>query len=191
MVVVLFQPQCVNNFNVYAVVNCGQVGKLVWLWTLNVFVNFWNAKIYDKMYSIDNWWVMKNNCNISSFLWSFGVLYSQSVKLFCGFFETWWQSTRQSRMSSRYCCQSSWSALQWHHNGHNGISNHKPHGCLLNRLFGRRSKKTSKLQVTGLCVGNSLVTGEFPAQMASSAENGSIWWHHDIIEQDSIDIIQG
>ena len=31
----------------------------------------------------------------------------------------------------------------------------QPHGCLLNRLFRRRSKKTSKLRVTGLCVGNS------------------------------------
>ena len=40
----------------------------------------------------------------------------------------------------------------------------------------RRSKKTSKLLVTGLCVGNSPVTGEFPAQMANNAENVSIWW---------------
>ena len=31
--------------------------------------------------------------------------------------------------------------------------------------------KTSKLRVTGLCAGNSPVTGEFPAQMASNAEN--------------------
>ena len=38
--------------------------------------------------------------------------------------------------------------------------------------------KTSKLRVTGLCVGNSLGTGEFPAQMASNAENDSIWWRH-------------
>ena len=45
--------------------------------------------------------------------------------------------------------------LQWHHNDHDGVSNHQPHGCLLNRLFRRRSKKTSKLRVTGLCVGNS------------------------------------
>ena len=30
--------------------------------------------------------------------------------------------------------------------------------------------KTSKLRVTGLCVRNSPVTGEFPAQMASDAE---------------------
>ena len=41
------------------------------------------------------------------------------------------------------------------HNDHDGVSNHQPHSCLLNRLFRRRSKKTSKLRVTGLCVGNS------------------------------------
>ena len=34
----------------------------------------------------------------------------------------------------------------------------------------RRSKKASKLHVTGLCAGNLPVTGEFPAQIASSAE---------------------
>ena len=47
------------------------------------------------------------------------------------------------------------TTLQWRHNDHDGVSNHQPHGCLLNRLFRRRSKKTSKLRVTGLCVGNS------------------------------------
>ena len=45
--------------------------------------------------------------------------------------------------------------LQWRHNDHGGVSNHQPHGCLLNRLFRHRSKKTSKLPVTGLCAGNS------------------------------------
>ena len=68
--------------------------------------------------------------------------------------------------------------LQWRHNGYDNVSNHQPHDCLLNRLFRRRSKKTSKLRVTGLCAGNSPGTGEFPAQMASYAENISIWWHH-------------
>ena len=68
--------------------------------------------------------------------------------------------------------------LQWRHNEHDSVSNHQPHDCLLNRLFGRRSKKTSKLRVTGLCAGNSPGTGEFPAQMASNADNVSIWWHH-------------
>ena len=42
-----------------------------------------------------------------------------------------------------------------------------------NRSFRRRSKKTSKLRVTGLCTGNSPVTGEFPIQMANNAENVS------------------
>ena len=68
--------------------------------------------------------------------------------------------------------------LNWRHNGHDGVSNHQPHDCLLDRLSGRRSKKTSKLRVTRLCAGNSLLTGEFSAQMASNTENVSIWWRH-------------
>ena len=59
---------------------------------------------------------------------------------------------------------------QWHHNERDDISTHQPHNCLLNRLFRQRSKKTSKL----------CVTGEFLTQMASNVENVSIWWrHHD------------
>ena len=58
------------------------------------------------------------------------------------------------------------------------VSTHQPHDCLFHRLFRRRSKKTSKFRVTDLCAGNSPVTGEFPAQMASNAENFSIWWRH-------------
>ena len=52
--------------------------------------------------------------------------------------------------------------LQWRHNGYDGVSNHRRRDCYLNRLFRRRSKKTSKLRVTGLCEGNSPVTGESP-----------------------------
>ena len=72
-------------------------------------------------------------------------------------------------------------SLRWRHNGHDGVSNHQPHDYLLNRLFRRRSKKTSKLRVTGLCGGNSPGTGEFPAQRASNAENVSIWWRHHVM----------
>ena len=71
-------------------------------------------------------------------------------------------------------------SLQWRHNARDGVLNHQPHHCLLSRLFVRRSKKTSKLCVTGLCAGNSPGTGEFPAQMASNAENVSIWWRHHV-----------
>ena len=68
--------------------------------------------------------------------------------------------------------------LWWRHNEHDGVSNHQPHDCLLNCLFRHRSKKTSKLCVTGLCEGNSQVTDEFPTQKASNVENSSIWWRH-------------
>ena len=72
------------------------------------------------------------------------------------------------------------TSLLWRHNGRDVVSNRQPHDCLLNRLFRRKSKKTSKLRVTGLCAGNSPVTGEFPAQRTSNAENASIWWRHHV-----------
>ena len=63
-------------------------------------------------------------------------------------------------------------SLRWRHNGCDGVSNHQPRHCLLDRLF--------RLHVTGLCAGNSPGTGEFPTQMASSAENVSISWRHHV-----------
>ena len=45
-------------------------------------------------------------------------------------------------------------------------------------FFRWRSRKSSKLRVTGFGEGNSPVTGEFPAQRASNAENVFIWWRH-------------
>ena len=68
--------------------------------------------------------------------------------------------------------------LLWRHNGRDSVSNHQTHDCSLKHFFRRRSKKASKLRVTGLCVGNSPVTDEFPAQMANNAENVSIWLRH-------------
>ena len=67
------------------------------------------------------------------------------------------------------------AALRWRHIGRDSVSNHLPHDCLLNRLFRRRSKKTSNHRPFA---GNSPRTDEFPAQMASNAENVSIWWRH-------------
>ena len=56
---------------------------------------------------------------------------------------------------------------------------------------GSDKEKTSKLRVTGLCAGNSPVTGEFPAQMASKAENVSMWWRHlDISATSARDALQ-
>ena len=68
--------------------------------------------------------------------------------------------------------------IQWRHNKRDGVSNHRRLHCLLNCWFRSRSKKTSKLCVTGRCEGNSPVTGALPTQKASNAENVSIWWRH-------------
>ena len=61
-------------------------------------------------------------------------------------------------------------ALKWRHNEHDGVSSLQRLGCLLTRLFRRRSKKPWKLRFLGLCEGNSSVTGAFPSQRASNAE---------------------
>ena len=47
----------------------------------------------------------------------------------------------------RYGC-SHHGSLQWRHDERDGVSNHQPHDCLLNRLFRRTSKKTLNLRVT-------------------------------------------
>ena len=52
--------------------------------------------------------------------------------------------------------------LQWRHNERDAVSNLRCLDWLLNRLFRHRSKKTSKLRVTGLWEGNPSVTGGFP-----------------------------
>ena len=46
--------------------------------------------------------------------------------------------------------------------------------CLFNQPF-VQIEKTSKLHITGLWEGNSLVTSEFPKQRARNTENVSIW----------------
>ena len=109
---------------------------------------------------------------------------SKSIELVCQWLMYPWEAClllRQSKVKRWHEILAfllSWFTLQWRRNEHDGVPNHQRHDYLPNRLFKRRSKKTSKLRVTGLCDGNSSVTGEFPAQRASNAENVSIWWRH-------------
>ena len=109
------------------------------------------------------------------------------ARLFVGELPILWR--RMSRGVSyyqKYDCfskaYSSWQhtkiLLQWDHNGRDGVSKHQLHHCLLSLLFRRKSKKISKLRVTGLCAENSPMTDEFPAQRASNTENISIKWRH-------------
>ena len=87
-------------------------------------------------------------------------------------------NTTKPRRSAQRVHKNSTGALQWRQNERNCVSNRRRLDCLFNRLFRCRSKKTSKLHVTGICEGNSPVTDEFPAQRASYAENVSICWRH-------------
>ena len=90
-----------------------------------------------------------------------------------------WQSDPRSRMFSSCCPNGSkchpfalWKfvTLECCDNDRDGVSNHRRLHCLLKCWFRCRSKETPKLHVTGLCVGNSPVIGEFPAQRASNTE---------------------
>ena len=67
--------------------------------------------------------------------------------------ELW--NNQQKNQAQQNCVHKLWDTLQWRHNGRDGVSNRQPRDCLLKRLFRCRSKKTSKLRVTGLCEGNS------------------------------------
>ena len=77
-----------------------------------------------------------------------------------------------------YCWWFIFTSLLWRHNERDSVSNHRRLDCLLNRLFRRRLKKTSKFRVIGLCERNPPVTGGFPSQRASKTESVSIWWRH-------------
>ena len=69
-------------------------------------------------------------------------------------------------------------AFEWRHNERDNVSNHQHLDCFLKRLFRRKSRKISKLHVTGLCEGKPQVT----LQRASNAGNVFIWWrHHGVI----------
>ena len=111
-------------------------------------------------------------------LWGLVTCWRQSHREYTGYLTFMWVW----KLLMSYCSHvSQWpmslmefNPLQWRHKWHDSVSNHQTHDCLLNRLFRGRSKKTSKLRVTGHCAGNSPGTGEFPAQMASYAENASI-----------------
>ena len=99
------------------------------------------------------------------------------------------KENRRHKDASAHSSDHMLRTLQWRHTERDGLPNHQPHDSLLSLFIRRRSKKTSKLCVTGLCEGNSPVTGEFPAQRASNAENVSIWWRHHECWEISCDMV--
>ena len=105
------------------------------------------------------------------------VKFPESAIIICDFLCDQESIRSHTRDSSGYAL----NPLQWRHNERDSVSNHQLHDCLSNCLFRQRSKKTSKLRVTGLCV-----TGDrwIPAQMTSNAKNVSIWWRHHAMRND-------
>ena len=125
-------------------------------------------------------------CYVFSFLFVRDIL-SGSAKLFFFMVTSCHWRYPYSRITQCQCIDLEYGyllvggkleSLQWRHNGCDSVSNHQPRECLLNRLIWWRSKKTSTLCVTGLCVGISPGTGEFPEPIASNAENVSTSWRH-------------
>ena len=94
-------------------------------------------------------------------------------------------------MASLWTLRCNKGTLQWRHDERDGVSSYRRLDCLLNHLFRRRSNKTSKLRVTGLCEGNPPVTGGFPSQRPVTRkivpfgdvdmrrhEQPWCWWRH-------------
>ena len=68
------------------------------------------------------------------------------------------------------------SALHWHHNGRDGISNHQSHDCFT--FIQAQIKENIKALCHWPLCGE--FTRQFTAQMSSNTENVSIWWCHHV-----------
>ena len=83
-------------------------------------------------------------------------------------------------------------SLQWRDKGCDSVPNHQPRDCLLNRLFSRRSKKTSKLHVTGLCPGPVKSPHKWPVTRKMFPFDGVIMYsYHGIVWIYTVDIDAG
>ena len=66
--------------------------------------------------------------------------------------------------------------LRWRHNGRDWVSNHQASPLFTQPFIQAQIKENIKAPRHWPLCGE--FTGEFPAQMASNAENVSIWWRH-------------
>ena len=134
-------------------------------------VHHFGTELCTRLFQVDAWWDIGN---VHYGIW--GLIYYLSVWL------THWGLKKRLQMI--FCKISVNQPVQKPviitMTSYSDVSNYQPHNCFLNRLFRRRSKKISKLRVTGLWGGNSPVTGDSPAQRASNTENVSIWWSHHV-----------
>ena len=96
----------------------------------------------------------------------------------------WSHQTRPGKVIERCCpeiMKVKCNSLRWRHNGRDAVSNHHPHDCLLNRLFRRKSKITSKLCVTGFVRGIHRWPVNSQHNRPVTRKNVSIWWRHHVV----------
>ena len=103
--------------------------SLYWNGTLQVLFPV-NASILKKCKSVLNRVNRNTNYHVFSRCWS------MQFNLFVWVPVAWWNTIENA--TQQWQRQ---NTLHWRHNDHDGVSNHQPHDCLLNRLFRRRSKK--------------------------------------------------
>ena len=158
----LFQRSRESYFGVYCP-SCEAMreinNKIALEWALKQFVTRVHTLFYFLLDITDPKMMMKTT------IFTHHPVVSLALLSFC-----WWRHNRLL-MTSQWpdnCDTITWIVIS------NSLNIDFIHGD----IHGRSCKKTSKLCVTGLCAGNSSGTGEFPAQMASNAENVSIWWRH-------------
>ena len=105
--------------------------------------------------------VKKNNGNISLDLWfSINNSFTYSVLRH-------WLCSHQRKLTQHYD-----DVIM------SAIASHQPHDCLPNRLFKAQIKENIKAPRHRPLCGEFIADRWIPAQMASNAENVSIWWRH-------------
>ena len=70
------------------------------------------------------------------------------------------------------------NTLQWRHNGRDCVSNHQPHDCYTQAFIQAHIRENIIVPRHWPLWGIPPVTGGFPSQRASNAENVSISWRH-------------
>ena len=170
------QRRVTRSFDVYFDLRPNKrLSKQSWGWWFEML----SSPLWRHRNEKDRWYnntITKPRIYLTSGTYSQGLIQNQSaIILVCGFLSLA-NTIARINFVLYLICVIHW--LQWRHDGRGGISNDQTHHCWLSRLFRSRWKKTSKLCVTGLCDGNSPVTGDLPAQRASKAKNVFIWWRH-------------
>ena len=148
------------------------------LWAFNTF----NTDLIDFTHVTSKSYPVTIKCSSKEFkvvfflttlLFRWWIEYTISIQCF---------ELNELRLKIRFFCvhKLAYCALQCRHNGRDGVSNHQLHDCLFNHILKVLIKENIKAPRSWLCAENSPVTGEFPAQRASNAENVSIWWRHHV-----------